>query len=100
MSIFGGGSPSLLGGMTVDLLSSARRYGSVSGIGLSSSARALNNQYLSQASSGLNSILSAGAGGDDAVENARKQILALQSRFADTEYVLPSRRGREVDEEA
>jgi hypothetical protein len=49
------------------------------GIGLSSRARALNASFLANTQGGINTILSAGL--ENAVDDARTQILALQSRL-------------------
>ena len=74
------------------------RSNRINGLGISSSARALNKQILSSSAGAFNQIFSAGAGGDDPVESARIQINALRSKLSDNE-LSPSLRGNEVDQE-
>lgn len=62
----------------ISLLELGKRF-SQPGIGLSQSARASTNQFLSQSQNGLNVLLSAGV--ETSIEGAQTQILAIQSRL-------------------
>ena len=90
-----GGSGSVLG--SVDLLTAARSY--TPGIGLSASSRALTDQFLSQSSSGVNSILSLAAGSSATIEGLQQKILALRASVPESK-LAPSLRGQEVDTKA
>ncbi len=84
---------------TASLLEQGRNALRVPGYGISSSARALNSQYLSQSTSLGNQILSLSVGADATLEGARQQILALRARMSD-DRLAPFLRGGEVDKEA
>ncbi|GJL84826.1 MAG: hypothetical protein DHS20C02_06010 [Micavibrio sp.] len=97
-------------GDTASLLEAGRNALRVGGFGISSGARALNAQYLSQSSSLGNQILSLAVGANATIEGAQQQILALRSRFSD-DQLAPFLRAEEstaedtltgslVDEEA
>ena len=77
-------SPTLLGETSTASLLEAGRGLAVSGIGLSSSARALNQQFLDR-SADVNALFSLGAGGDATIEGAQQQILALRGRLSDSQ---------------
>ena len=66
------------GADTLSLLSSGRRT-AVRGFGLSSSARALNQQFI-QRSTDINAMFSLGIGADATIEGLQQQILALRAR--------------------
>ena len=100
-------SPTLLGETsTASLLESGRNL-AAGGFGISSSARALNQQFLNR-SAEVNGLFSLAAGPDATLESAQQQILALrtslpESRIArsligdDPETVPASDLGSEVD---
>lgn len=89
------------------LLDAGRRL-AVDGIGLSSSARALNKQILEQNTGLYNGLFSASGGASATIESAQTQIAALRSAnspsrdvtIQDDGTVRSSRLGLEVDEEA
>ncbi len=94
-------------GSTASLLESGRNALRVPGygFGVSSGARALNAQYLSQSESLGNQILSLGVGASATLEGAQQQILALRSRYSDDQLAPflrteESSNGSIVDEEA
>lgn len=77
-----------LGGQSSNLLSEVAgtatlldvgRLNSVPGIGLSSSARSLNKQFLQSTSGTYNQLFSSAGGGSSTVEAAQTQIRALSS---------------------
>ncbi len=80
------------------------------GIGLSASARALNNSFIESNSATFNEIFSLGVGANATVEGLQQEILALRGRFSDdqlapslrqdTGEVAASETGQEVDTEA
>jgi hypothetical protein len=105
----------LSGTSTASLLESGRNISNV-GIGISSSARALNNQLLGN-STAVNTLfsLSAATGASTDVDAARQQILAIRSRTPDSQLsrqalaekygidtggISESSTGTTVDEEA
>ncbi len=63
---------------SASLLDAGRNL-AVDGVGLSSRARLLNQQFLSQSSGTYNTLFSTSGGGSATVEAARTQILGLQS---------------------
>lgn len=83
--------PTLLGSSSnpTSLLDAGRGVAS-SGLGLSSNARALNNQFLSNTAD-INTLFSLGAGTDATVESAQQQILALRAGLSDSQ-LAPSLR--------
>jgi len=66
------------GASTVSLLDLGRQNAG-NGIGLSASARALNDQFLQQNSSTFNQLFSLSGGGSATVDAAQIQILGLRS---------------------
>lgn len=103
-------APTLLGETsTASLLEAGRGISSASGVGLSSSARALNNQFLNRTTD-VNALFSLAAGPDATVESAQQQILALRAGFSDSQLapslraddgsVTESDLGQEVDQTA
>jgi len=92
---FSGTSPNVLGETAggISLLDVARSAAPSNGIGLSASARALNNQFLRSNSSTTNQLFSLTGGGSATVDAARTQILALKAS-------TPVSRGVAVDTEA
>lgn len=92
--------PTLLGSSAtaVDILDAAKSALRVRGIGISSSARALNNQLLSNSTS-INELFSYGAGSDATVEGMQQQILALRSSLSDNQLSREVR-GDAVDKKA
>ena len=102
-------SPTLLGtGSAQSLLEAGRNLG-VRGFGISSSARALNQQFLNR-SADVNSLFSLAAGPDATIESAQQQILALRAGLSESKIarslrqddggVATSDRGARVDEQA
>lgn len=83
---------------TTSMLDSGRRL-AVLKTGVSSSARALNSQFLSQSKSLGNQILSLGVGIDATVDGAKLQINALRGRYSESQ-IARSLRGTEVDKTA
>lgn len=83
-------TPSLLSQATdaASILDSGRSALGNSGIGISASARALNQSFLSR-STDVNALFSLGAGSDATVEGAQQQILAIRAR-TQTERLAPS----------
>lgn len=91
---------------TASLLESGRNISS-SGIGISASARALNNQFLNR-SADVNAFFSLAAGPDATIEAAQQQILALRAGLNDSQLarglrvddgsVAESDLGQEIDE--
>lgn len=71
-------TPSALGNVSSSLLDAGRRINR-SGIGLSPSARALNEQFLNR-SSDINKMFSLGAGSSLSLQGLQTEILALRSR--------------------
>ncbi len=111
-------APTLLGESdTASLLDAGRGVSAGNnGIGLSSSARAVNNSFLNRTAD-INALLSLAVGADATIEGMQQQILALRSTLpssavhssvffdadevdADDGSVSPSEIGTEVDEEA
>ena len=93
----GAQSPQLLDGFSLDLLSAGRNLFGNNGIGLSSAARALNNQILNNPE--YNTLLSLGAGSSATVEGLQQEILAIRAGKTDAQ-LAPSLRGNNVDTEA
>ncbi len=91
---FAGTSSTVLGEAAggISLLDVARSNAPNNGIGLSASARALNNQFLRSNSSTTNQLFSLTGGGSATVEASRTQILALKAS-------TPVSRGVAVDTE-
>lgn len=75
----------------ISLLDVARSAAPSNGIGLSPSARALNNQFLSSNATSFNTLFSLTGGSSATIENAQTQIKALRSS-------VPASRGLEFDE--
>lgn len=84
---------------TTSLLEQGRNALRIGGFGISSGARAINSQYLSQSTSLGNRILSLSVGTDATVEGARQQIMAIRGRMSE-DRLARGLRGGEVDEEA
>lgn len=63
------------------ILDNARGIFGRNGVGLSSSARQLNNSFIAQTGGLANSLLSLAAGVDSDVDGARQQILALRAKL-------------------
>jgi hypothetical protein len=80
-SILGGGGTSLLGNFSSSLLDVGKRLNS-RGIGISASARAITNNFLSQSKSGGNQLLSLGLGSSSTIEGLQLRIKQLRSRYA------------------
>ncbi len=103
---FGGSSvsaPSILsesaafGAGASSMLESARSINSGFGLGISSSARALNSQFFAQSKALGNQILSLSAGTDATSYGAQQEILAMRSRLSDSQ-LAPSLRSTAVDD--
>jgi hypothetical protein len=98
-------SPTLLGSSatTLNILDAGRNALRVPGFGVSSSARSLNQQFLSNTSM-MNELLSLGLGPGATAEGAAQQIRALRATLPISELhrsVLDtSALGQQVDEEA
>lgn len=103
--------PSLLGqGGSATSLLDVGRANSVSGVGLSSNARALNNQFLESSSSTFNQIFSLGIGATASIEGLQQQILALRAGIPDSQLapslrqdtgeVAAAETGQQIDVEA
>lgn len=102
-------SPTLLGSGSAQSLLEAGRNLSQRGFGISSSARALNQQFLNR-SADVNSLFSLAAGPDATIESAQQQILALRSGLSDSQIarglrqddggISGSNTGTEIDETA
>lgn len=94
----------------VDILDVARGNAPDNGIGLSSRARLLNQQFLDSTSTTFNEIFSLGLGSTATIEGLQQEILALRSQFSDdqlapelrqdTGEVAAAENGQEVDTEA
>ena len=69
---------------TAGLLSAGRAALSVRGIGLSSSARAINTAFFSNTAL-INEMLSLTAGPDATIEGAQQQILAMRAGMSDSQ---------------
>ncbi|MEM7679626.1 MAG: hypothetical protein AAF182_01305 [Pseudomonadota bacterium] len=89
-------STTLLDNFGSDLLAAGRRINN-SGIGISSSARALNQQILNNPD--YNQLLSLTVGSSATIEGLQQEILALRAGLSD-DQLAPSLRGQEVDTEA
>ena len=94
-------APSLLGAGTdtASLLDSGRGIFGNNGIGLKSSARAINSQFISQTQGLANSLLSLAAGSDATVDGARQKILALRASLPDS-AISRQITGENIDVEA
>lgn len=94
----------------VDILDIARANAPNSGVGLSSRARLLNQQFLDSSASTFNQIFSLGLGGSATIEGLQQQILALRAGIPDSQLSRTLRQddgatasggtGQEVDTEA
>ncbi len=72
--------PTMLGSRgTVDLLDVARRVTANNGIGLSASARQLNQQFLNSSKSNYNALFGLGVAGSATVEALVQKINAIRS---------------------
>ncbi|MCF8495359.1 MAG: hypothetical protein K9G62_01685 [Alphaproteobacteria bacterium] len=90
--------PTLLGSTdTASLLESGRSFAVLRGV--SSRARSVNAQYLSQSKSLGNQILSLALGSGATLEGAQQQILALRSQLPDSK-LSNAVRGLSVDQDA
>lgn len=76
--------------VTTSLLEVGRRLAPNNGIGISASARQLNEAFLNR-STDINALFSLGAGTDSTIEGAQQQILALRAQFSD-DQLAPSLR--------
>tara|TARA_R110001592_G_scaffold16881_5_gene71454 strand:- start:13352 stop:13711 length:360 start_codon:yes stop_codon:yes gene_type:complete len=83
----------------ISLLDVARSSAPNNGIGLSSSARALNSQFLENNSSTVNQLFSLTGGSSATIESAQIQIRALQSSVP-VSRETPEVRGAKVDKSA
>lgn len=104
-------SPNVLGeGGATSILDVGRRLSSGNGIGISSSARALNDSFLNRTAD-INSLLSLALGPGATVEGLQQEILALRAglrdnqlapelRAADNGNAAASENGQAVDTEA
>ncbi|NCT40862.1 MAG: hypothetical protein GW778_04280 [Alphaproteobacteria bacterium] len=70
----------LLSNSSVDILDVARANAPSNGVGLSSRARQLNQQFLNSTASTFNQIFSLGLGSSASIEGMQQQILALRAR--------------------
>lgn len=93
-------APTLLGETSTANMLSAGRKLAVLNTGVSASARALNNTFLSQSAGLANQLLSLAAGTDSNVEGAKLEILALRSKVPTSQLARTLVRGSEVDTEA
>jgi len=94
----------------VDILDVARANAPSNGVGLSSRARLLNQQFLDSTSSTFNQIFSLGIGATASVEGLQQQILALRAGTPDSQLapslrqdsgeVAASENGQEIDTQA
>ncbi len=101
-------APTVLDNNGADLLSIGRRLSGGNGIGISASARALNQSFLNRTSD-INALLSLAAGTDATEEGVAQEILALRARLPQSDLardlrdngnVPASENGQEVDTEA
>ena len=83
-------APTLLGSSDTASILEAGRGLATGGVGLSASARALNQQFLSR-SADVNSLFSLAAGPDATLESAQQQILALRAGVSERQ-LAPSLR--------
>lgn len=83
------------GSSAVSILNVGRRLASGNGIGLSASARALNEQFLNR-SSDINEMFSLGVGPAATLDGMSQEILALRAGLSDRQ-VSRSLLGQEVD---
>jgi hypothetical protein len=94
---FLGGSSNILGGSeTISILAAGRGIMGIKGIGLSASARSINEKLVNSSQQGLNSLLSLAAGPDATVDGAKQQILALRAGLSDRQ-LAPSLRSTATD---
>jgi hypothetical protein len=78
-------NPNLLGeGSTASLLEAGRNALAVPGVGVSSAARALNDQLLSR-SADINELFSYGAGPNATIEGMQQQILAIRAGLSQSQ---------------
>ena len=95
----------------VDILDIARANAPDNGVGLSSRARLLNQQFLDSSASTFNAIFSLGLGATASIEGLQQQILALRSGFSEDQLapslratddggITESENGQQVDTEA
>lgn len=87
------------GASAISLLDAGRQYNGIPGLGLSGSARALNNDFISSRATDVNKLFSLTGGSDGTVEGNQAAILALRASLPESR-VAPSLRGQEVDTEA
>ncbi len=105
----GAQSPTILGeGSATGLLESGRSL-AAGGFGISSGARAINQQFLNR-STDVNALFSLAVGPDATIEGAQQQILALRGRIPESQLsravlgddggVSAPETGQEIDTEA
>ncbi len=82
----------------VDILEAGRANAPDNGIGLSSTARFLNKQFLESTTTTFNAIFSLGLGATASVEGLQQQILALRASLPDSQ-LAPSLREVVVNED-
>lgn len=75
--------PTLLGSGSTASLLEAGRATAAGGIGISASARAINNQFLNNGD--VNTLFSLAAGPDATIESAQQQILALRAGLTNSQ---------------
>lgn len=68
----------------------------IKGIGLSSSARAINEKLVNQSQQGINTLLSLATGSDATIEGAKQQILAMRAGLSDRQ-LAPSLQSTATD---
>ncbi len=95
-TLLGGGGGNVLG--SVSILDVGRSVYGGNGIGLSPSARAINNSFLGNTAE-VNKLLSLTVGTDTSVEGSTIAIKALRAGLPDS-ALAPSLRGDAVDTEA
>ena len=89
-------TPNLLGeGSTASLLEAGRSSLAIPGMGVSSAARALNNQLLNS-SADINKLFSLGVGSGATMEGLAQEILALRGSLRD-DQLAPELRGQVLD---
>ncbi|MCB1681594.1 MAG: hypothetical protein H6858_07430 [Rhodospirillales bacterium] len=87
------------GNSALSLLDAGRQLNSVSGVGLSANARALNSSFISSRAADVNQLFSLTGGTDGTVEGNQAAILALRASIPESQ-LSSSLRGQEVDTQA
>jgi hypothetical protein len=93
-------NPSLLSsasGLGDSLLSAGRRIYGNNGIGLSSNARAYNQQFLSQTRTGFNAVFGMSTAAMSSVEIITQKINAIRASLPQS-MIAESLRGKTIDE--